>query len=191
MARTTRSSTRKSEDKTVAAKAEPAAKKPAPKKKEASPKKKAAASPKKKVAAAGIGGVIVSIEACKQWNAFKTRAAKIEKAVGSKATVKINAEKVRACERICVCLCCTSCVLFLPSNSYLGDLLAMYTRCLQNAARPPQPRFDSNGSFHSFCLLYFILIDFCIFLPLFAAWAGQFCCAGHWKRTYCWIAGSQ
>jgi len=36
---------------------------------------------------------IVTIEACKQWGAFKTRANKILKAVGSQATVEINKEK--------------------------------------------------------------------------------------------------
>jgi len=36
---------------------------------------------------------IVIIEACKQWNAFKTRANKILKAVGDKAIVQINQEK--------------------------------------------------------------------------------------------------
>lgn len=36
---------------------------------------------------------IVTIEACKQWGAFKTRAAKIQKAVGDKAVVEINKEK--------------------------------------------------------------------------------------------------
>lgn len=38
-------------------------------------------------------GLIVSIEACKQWGAFKSRATKIETAVKSKATVEINKEK--------------------------------------------------------------------------------------------------
>jgi hypothetical protein len=36
----------------------------------------------------------VEIEACKQWGAFKTRAVKIQKAVGEKATVEINKDKV-------------------------------------------------------------------------------------------------
>ena len=39
---------------------------------------------------------VVTIEACKQWNAFKTRANAIAKAVGDKAIVEINKEKVRA-----------------------------------------------------------------------------------------------
>jgi len=92
MGRTTRSSSRKSEDKTVAAIAKPAAasKKKVVVKKKESPVKKSAPSTTK----AASSGTVVSIEACKQWGAFKSRAAKIEKAVGSKATVKINEEKV-------------------------------------------------------------------------------------------------
>jgi len=35
----------------------------------------------------------VTIEACKQWGAFKTRAAKIQKGVGGRANVVINAVK--------------------------------------------------------------------------------------------------
>lgn len=38
-------------------------------------------------------GKIVTIEACKQWGAFKSRASKILKGVGSKAVVEINKEK--------------------------------------------------------------------------------------------------
>jgi hypothetical protein len=41
-----------------------------------------------------VTGLVVTVEACKQWNAFKSRAAKIQKAVGDKATVEINKEKV-------------------------------------------------------------------------------------------------
>jgi hypothetical protein len=36
--------------------------------------------------------VVVTIEACKQWSAFKTRANKIVAAVGDKATVLVNPE---------------------------------------------------------------------------------------------------
>ena len=36
---------------------------------------------------------IVSVEACKQWGAFKTRANKIAQAVGDKAVVEINKQK--------------------------------------------------------------------------------------------------
>lgn len=95
MGRVTRSSARKSDDKAVAAKAgETSAKvEKAPAKKKSSPK--VAAAKKESPAKAAAGGVVVTIEACKQWGAFKSRAAKIEKAVGKKATVKINEEKVR------------------------------------------------------------------------------------------------
>jgi len=36
---------------------------------------------------------VVTVEACKQWGAFKSRAAKIQKAVGKDAIVEINKEK--------------------------------------------------------------------------------------------------
>jgi len=36
---------------------------------------------------------VVVIEACKQWNAFKSRALKIQRAIGNKATVEINKDK--------------------------------------------------------------------------------------------------
>jgi len=36
---------------------------------------------------------LVTIEACKSWGAFKSRAAKILKGVGSKALVEINKDK--------------------------------------------------------------------------------------------------
>jgi alanyl-tRNA synthetase len=38
-------------------------------------------------------GKSVTVEACKQWNAFKSRAGLITKAVGDKAVVTVNAEK--------------------------------------------------------------------------------------------------
>ena len=47
------------------------------------------------VGASKIKNKLVFIEACKQWNAFKTRAHKILKAVGTQATVLINQHKVR------------------------------------------------------------------------------------------------
>jgi translation initiation factor 1 (eIF-1/SUI1) len=96
MGRVTRSSTRK------------AASPPAKKAEEAKPPKKAAkklTKPKAATAATAkedvkvevepstSGKKVVTIEACKQWGAFKSRAAKIQKAVGKKATVEINKEK--------------------------------------------------------------------------------------------------
>ena len=59
-------------------------------------KKKAAKKevPKKKVVKGSGKEKKVEIEACKQWGAFKTRANKILKAVGQKAVVEINKEKV-------------------------------------------------------------------------------------------------
>lgn len=36
---------------------------------------------------------VVTVEACKSWGAFKSRAAKIQKGVGSKAVVEVNKEK--------------------------------------------------------------------------------------------------
>jgi len=96
MGRVTRSSTRK------------AASPPAKKAEEAKPPKKAAKKLTKPKAAAAAtakedvkvevepstsGKKVVTIEACKQWGAFKSRAAKIQKAVGKKATVEINKEK--------------------------------------------------------------------------------------------------
>jgi len=50
-------------------------------------------SPAKTSNAAGGNKKVVTIEACKQWGAFKTRANKILKAVGDKAIVEINKEK--------------------------------------------------------------------------------------------------
>lgn len=40
-----------------------------------------------------LGDTTVTIEHCKSWGAFRSRAAKIQKAVGSKAKVEINKEK--------------------------------------------------------------------------------------------------
>jgi len=96
MGRVTRSSTRKA--------AAPPAKKTEevkpPKKTEkklTKPKAAAAATAKEdvkvEVEPSSSGKKVVTIEACKQWGAFKSRAAKIEKAVGKKATVEINKEK--------------------------------------------------------------------------------------------------
>jgi hypothetical protein len=53
--------------------------------------------------AASSDQVVVSIEACKQWGAFKTRANKIAHAIGNKARVQINKEKVSIivlCEKL-------------------------------------------------------------------------------------------
>lgn len=96
MARVTRSSARNKKP----ADEEAAASKPT---KKATPKKKAtqakAPKPTKKakkeetVASNEEGKTIVTVEACKQWGAFKTRANKIAKAVGDKAVVQINKEK--------------------------------------------------------------------------------------------------
>lgn len=65
--------------------------------KKAVAKKVVAPTAVKKAAAAAVvgseGKKIVIIEACKQWGAFKSRANKILKAVGDKATVQINLEK--------------------------------------------------------------------------------------------------
>ena len=85
MARVTRSSAKAS----APAKAAPTVTK---KKVEKKPKKaKAAEEP---VAEAAVSsGKVVTIEACKSWGAFRTRAGKIVKAVGSKAKVEVNKEK--------------------------------------------------------------------------------------------------
>ena len=97
MVRTTRSSSGKGKEppakKAVVKKAAPSkkAKATSPKPKKASPKKSSSAK-----VAAGKSQKIVSIEACKQWGAFKTRANKIAAAVGDSAKVVINEEKVRA-----------------------------------------------------------------------------------------------
>ena len=53
----------------------------------------AAESPAKKRSAAKDEKKVVSVEACKQWGAFKTRANKIAEAVGGVAVVEINKEK--------------------------------------------------------------------------------------------------
>lgn len=97
MGRATRSSNRSSTEASTAKEA------PVKKKvvvKQPSPKKKAppaAAATKVKesssAAAASSGKMVVTIEACKQWGAFKTRANKIATAVGGKALVEINKEK--------------------------------------------------------------------------------------------------
>lgn len=55
-------------------------------------KPEAVVKPKTSQSTAGATA-LVSIEACKQWGAFKTRANKIVQAVGDKAKVEINAEK--------------------------------------------------------------------------------------------------
>jgi hypothetical protein len=119
MGRVTRSSTRKeaeppakkdeevkakppAKEKKVAApkkKAEPAPKKESPKKPTAAAAKKAEAAAKKagkgkKGEEAAEEEKKVEIEASKEWGAFKTRAEKIAKAVGGKAVVEINKEKV-------------------------------------------------------------------------------------------------
>lgn len=63
------------------------------KKEEEEPKEEAEEEEKKEVKGDDKKQDIVSIEACKQWSAFKTRAAKIAKAVGSFAKVEITKEK--------------------------------------------------------------------------------------------------
>lgn len=116
MARATRASTKakteasKDKLKTVVAKKETAAKKKVEKKvtvkkitEKKTIEKKATSESTRKVeekAAAETAKedeegvpVLVSIEACKSWNAFKSRAAKIQKGVGGKAKVEINKEK--------------------------------------------------------------------------------------------------
>jgi hypothetical protein len=50
-------------------------------------------------AAASSDQVVVSIEACKQWGAFKTRANLIAQALGNRASVEINKEKVSIAAR--------------------------------------------------------------------------------------------
>jgi len=98
MGRVTRSSTKKSTtaEAASAAASEPPAKKATVTKKKIV-KKPAAKKDTPKDAAtattASTSGNTVTIEACKQWGAFKTRATKIQKAVGTKASVVINAEK--------------------------------------------------------------------------------------------------
>lgn len=54
--------------------------------------KKAAVKPQKETRTDETAK-IVSIEACKSWGAFRSRAKKILDAVGSKATVEVNKEK--------------------------------------------------------------------------------------------------
>jgi len=63
------------------------------KEKSSTPKNNNKSETKEEADATTNTGIVVSIEACKQWNAFKTRALKVQKAVGSKATVKINESK--------------------------------------------------------------------------------------------------
>jgi hypothetical protein len=75
------------ETKAPAAKKTKEAKKPAAEKAAPAEAKKAEDSPPDEAA-----GKSVSVEASKQWNAFKTRANLIVKAVGDKAVVTINAE---------------------------------------------------------------------------------------------------
>lgn len=74
-----------------ATKAEATKAKKSPAAKKASPKKVSAAA-----AAAATGGKVLSIEACKQWSVFKTRAGKIQKYLaqhGAAVDVVINKEK--------------------------------------------------------------------------------------------------
>lgn len=95
MARVTRSSARLASGKSKPA--EPVAKKPTIAKPKIT-KKPDKPKPAKVAAAAAtndsnVSKTIVSIEHCKSWGAFRTRAAKLQKAVGSKAKVEINKEK--------------------------------------------------------------------------------------------------
>ncbi len=65
-------------------------------KKSTTPKKSTAAEAKKASSSASAGGKVLSIEACKQWSVFKTRAGKIQKYLaehGAAVDVEINKEK--------------------------------------------------------------------------------------------------
>ena len=65
-------------------------------KKSPAAKKKPAAASKKAASATATGGKVLSIEACKQWSVFKTRAGKIQKYLaqhGAAVDVVINKEK--------------------------------------------------------------------------------------------------
>ena len=120
MGRVTRSQSKSATEPAV--KAAPVAKAKATKaKKPTSPKKQkveavAKKGTKKKAAASKTAKV--EIEACKQWGAFKTRAMKISKAVGDKAVVEINAEKV--CTRL----------LAVPSSVWEDIGVRLFLRCL-------------------------------------------------------------
>lgn len=92
MGRVTRSRTRKATE-SPAKKEEQAKVKAAPKKKVTAKKAKKEDKVEEKKKPAGAGKK-VEVEACKQWGAFKTRANKILQAVGKKAVVEINKEKV-------------------------------------------------------------------------------------------------
>ena len=62
-------------------------------KKTAAPAKKGEKASKTSKASDESGVKLVSVEACKQWGAFKTRAGKIEQSLKGIAIVKINEEK--------------------------------------------------------------------------------------------------
>ena len=81
-----------SKAKTTKAEATKAKKSPAAKKPAAASKKAASAA----AVATATGGKVLSIEACKQWSVFKTRAGKIQKYLaqhGAAVDVVINKEK--------------------------------------------------------------------------------------------------
>lgn len=78
----------------TSAKKDAPAKKPVKAKAKAEKKAKNPDPPANDEEVVGVStGKLVSIEACKQWNAFKTRANKVVQAVGKKANVEINKEK--------------------------------------------------------------------------------------------------
>ena len=92
MARTTRSSTRAAAAAASSAK-EPPKKKRTKAKVDVPKKKKTEVVEDVEESVPSEGMKVVTVESCKSWGAFRTRSTKIQKGVGSKATVEINKEK--------------------------------------------------------------------------------------------------